>query len=267
MQSVTHLLRPRTALLGGAFILTLGGGIYTVALYKRLRLINAAHPIQIHTRDTASESFRNSPTIRRLVNPRGHTAWEDARTVTLRIPKGCEGPSEEVLLSAFVRAFFGGLVFAPERLTLQFLRRPIVVFDGLAPNTTPQHITSLKDMPTGLPVLHSILWNAFQVADISVSGDDALSSSTAREHSIDIVYGSNRGEFAGCHRFTVQRIEAGVHEEDDDAETRVFVSMECITCNPMVNKPIAGDYLFKFHKLYALMLFREAVSSIAEGLR
>lgn len=77
---------------------------------------------------------------------------------------------------------------------------------------------------------------------------------------IDFVYGSNRGEFAGCHRFTVRK-------EADEYGERVFVSMECITCNPKVDKPISGKIMFGFHRVYAMLLFRDAVGDVVGLLK
>jgi hypothetical protein len=115
---------------------------------------------------------------------------------------------------------------------------------GLAPTGTPRHVNSVAEVPASLPQLHSIFWGAFQVTDLHV-GEDGTGSW------IDFVYGSNRGEFAGCHRFTIRK-----------GEGEVFVSMECITRSPKVDKPISGRLLSGFHKIYAMMLFRDAVGEV-----
>ena len=98
--------------------------------------------------------------------------------------------------------------------------------------------------------MHSILWGAFQVTDLQIT-ENGIGSS------IDFVYGSSRSEFAGCHRFTVRK-ECG----NQGYAKEVFVSMECITCNPKEDKPFSGQFLSDVHKKYATMLFREAVGEM-----
>ncbi|KID83200.1 hypothetical protein MGU_09481 [Metarhizium guizhouense ARSEF 977] len=256
MEALKQVTRvsPKTALTATAALIALSGTAYSITLYRRLSL--TSHSL-IKTTESASESFRKSATIRGLVNPRGHTAWEDSRSVALAVPEGVKLPSEELLLSRFVRVFFGGRVFLFERIGLQLLRKQLVVFDGmlphgLAPSSVPEYVNSVSGLPTSLPSLHSVFWGTFQVTDLRV-GEDGEGSS------IDFVYGSNRGEFAGCHRFTVRKETGGQGE-------RVFVSMECMTCNPRVDKPVSGQFLFGLHKVYAMMLFRDAVAEVKDLL-
>lgn len=128
LKQITRIIPPKTALTTTALLLAASSTAYSISLYQRLNLTNRS---LIQTSETASESFRKSPTIRGLVNPRGHTAWEDTRSITLPVPAGTKAPSEEALLSKFVNGFFGGRVFALERMGLQLLRKQIVVFDGM----------------------------------------------------------------------------------------------------------------------------------------
>jgi hypothetical protein len=119
-------------------------------------------------------------------------------------------------------------------------------------------VNRVSDLPVSLPPLHSVFWGAFQVTDLHV-GEEGTGSS------IDFVYGSSRGGFAGCHRFTVRKERRDDDDDDDDGEgegDRVFVSMECITCNPNVDKPIGSKFVARLHGLYALMLFRDAVGEV-----
>jgi hypothetical protein len=129
LKQITRAAPPRTVLVAAtaALVAVSGAAAYGISLHQRLRLTDRA---LITTSDTASDSFRNSATIRGLVNPRGHTAWQDSRSTTLLVPPGAKVPTEQALLSGFVRGFFGGRVFLPERLGLQLLRRRFVVFDG-----------------------------------------------------------------------------------------------------------------------------------------
>lgn len=57
-----------------------------------------------------------------IINPRRHTPVGDSRYITLQIPSHLKDASDEVLLSKFVRGYFGGLVIGPERLILGTLR-------------------------------------------------------------------------------------------------------------------------------------------------
>jgi hypothetical protein len=128
LKQITRAITPRSVLTGTAALLALSGTAYTISIYQRMRLTDRS---LITTADTASDSFRKSATIRSLVNPRGHTAWEDSRSIRLAIPSGAKPPSEEQLLSSFVRGFFGGRVFLLERSALQLLKWQLVVFDGM----------------------------------------------------------------------------------------------------------------------------------------
>ncbi|KJK74753.1 hypothetical protein H634G_10065 [Metarhizium anisopliae BRIP 53293] len=250
LRQVTRAVSPKTALTATAALVALSGTAYSITIYRRLSI--TSHSL-IKSTESVSESFRKSATIRSLVNPRGHSAEEDSRSIALAVPDGVKLPSEELILSRFLRGVFGGPVFLLERIGLQLLRKQLVVFDGmlplgLAPSSAPEHVNSMSELPASLPSLHSIFWGVFQVTDLRV-GEDGEGSS------IDFVYGSDRGEFAGCHRFTVRK-ETGAQRE------RVFVSMECVTCNPKVDKPVSGRLLSGFHHLYAMMLFRDGVAEV-----
>lgn len=81
---------------------------------------------------------------------------------------------------------------------------------------------------------------------------------------IDIVFGNNRGQFAGCHRFSIKRLEANSHAQREPTQYRI--QLECIVCNPTVNKPIGVSFLEGFHTVYANMLFRDAVAEAMHKL-
>lgn len=72
------------------------------------------------------ETFRRSNTLNRLVNQKNHTAYNDSRFIDLDVPAGVDAPSDEALLAAFVRGFFGGRVFAPERTVLSLIGKDLV---------------------------------------------------------------------------------------------------------------------------------------------
>lgn len=107
----------------------------------------------------------------------------------------------------------------------------------------------------------AILWGCFQVASIE------LSDSKDQDHKsmIDIVFGNNRGQFAGCHRFSIKRLETESHAQKQPAQFQI--QLECIVCNPTVNKPIGASFLGGFHRIYSNMLFRDAVAEARHQLR
>ena len=90
-------------------------GVYGVAVYRRVSTVDSS---QITYRDTASDSFANSRTIREIVNPRHHKIRGDSRIITLDIPPKHQEISDEVLLAQFTKAFFCGRVFAIEKFFL-----------------------------------------------------------------------------------------------------------------------------------------------------
>lgn len=77
---------------------------------------------QITTVDGAPDSLHASTTVRNLVNPRGHVSTADGLFIDVDIPEKAQKLSDEALLAAFVRGFFGGKVFAMERGLLGLFR-------------------------------------------------------------------------------------------------------------------------------------------------
>jgi hypothetical protein len=63
----------------------------------------------------------------KIVNPHDHIPIHDTRSLNLRVRKNL---SDEEILSRFVKGFFGGTVFAPERSLLRVTRKEITRFDG-----------------------------------------------------------------------------------------------------------------------------------------
>ncbi|PTB35761.1 uncharacterized protein TrAFT101_010607 [Trichoderma asperellum] len=257
VQRITKSLKPQTVVLGATLVFAaVASGTYSFRIYNRY-----IRKYQIHIRPEigVSDSLTNSNIVRTLVNPHSHVAMGDSRSVVLTTHSGQEAPSDEAILSALVNGFFSGPVFTPERIALRLLGLQLVKFEGLAP--TSQHIWNTSQMPnTHLPAKTAILWGCFQVANIE------LSSSTYGDNKsiIDIVFGNNKGQFAGCHRFSIKRLEAKSHSQREP--TQFHIQLECIVCNPTVNKPIGISFLGGFHIIYANMLFRDAVTEAKHRL-
>jgi hypothetical protein len=80
--------------------------------------------------DSIPDSLNDSITRKTMINPHGHTSLVDSRFMDVDMPAAAQGLKNEALLAAFLRGFFGGLVFAPERALLRFARPDLVKFTG-----------------------------------------------------------------------------------------------------------------------------------------
>lgn len=92
--------------------------------------IAPARRSQITETDSIPESLQDSSTNKTLVNPRNHPALNDTRHIDLEVPQKAQYLEDEAVLAAFMRGFFGGRVFAPERALLRFFRPDMVKFSG-----------------------------------------------------------------------------------------------------------------------------------------
>jgi hypothetical protein len=109
------------------------------------------------------------------------------------------------------------------------------------------------------------LFGTFQVGGIRIEppiGTQAQPRETESESSIDFVYGSDASQFAGVHRFGIRRLA----DEGGSSNSKIRVSLACLTCNPTQNKPLAPEILFTFHQIYAMLLFRESVAELLQFL-
>ena len=89
-------------------------GIYGAQAYRRMHE-HVGVVTQTIDHDVAT-SFRDSQTIRRIVNPQNFPlSVADTRYADIRIPARHAGISDERLLASFVRGFYGGIVFGAER--------------------------------------------------------------------------------------------------------------------------------------------------------
>lgn len=96
-----------------------------------LRLIQNAVKLaphhQIISSATIPDDLEHSAAAK-AVNPNAHVSIHDTRYVSLEIPAKL---SDEEVLARFVKGFFGGYVFGPERAILQAVRKDITQFDGM----------------------------------------------------------------------------------------------------------------------------------------
>lgn len=105
-------------------------GAYAAATY---RSISSVPQTSITSNLKISESFATSHTYTELINPRHHAYATDSRSVTLKLPKGnAASCTDETLLNAALKGFFGGWIFTPERIGLGVLNIPVGPFPGKA---------------------------------------------------------------------------------------------------------------------------------------
>ncbi|EHK19399.1 uncharacterized protein TRIVIDRAFT_46245 [Trichoderma virens Gv29-8] len=228
IRRITETLTPKKIALGTALVLASVGGTYGWRVRDRLSQTN---PRDIQSSLNVSESLKDSKTVRSLVNPRSHASKGDSHSIILSMRSRENVPSEKALLSAFVTGFFSGPIFQPESIALSLF--------------------SLSK----LPPTSSILWGTFQVADIELS-DSCTSKPTGSR--ADIVFGDSQGGFAGCHRFSVKRLDTS--EDIQRGEIKFRLSLECLVCDPTSSKPKESKFLHKVHNNYSHLLFRDAVA-------
>ncbi|KAF6811416.1 hypothetical protein CSOJ01_05708 [Colletotrichum sojae] len=241
----------------GNYFLGLAAAVPTCLAAKHIwdiyRRVSHVPRCRVVEEDGVSESFRKSHTLEGLVNPRQHLFVGDTRYVDLFLSKHVE---DETILAAFVGGFFGRKVFAPERIALEIVGKRFTSFSGLGPEDDIDWISNKADVPSGhLPALRAMLFGAFQVSHVHIDQDPARGGTT---NCIDFVYGSDQGRFAGAHRFSIVR--------DRSQPKAVRVVFESASCNPTQNQPFAPAFLFSFHRLYAMLLFRESIANVLEIL-
>ncbi|KAI1071186.1 hypothetical protein LB507_009553 [Fusarium sp. FIESC RH6] len=231
------------------------GGVYSFTVSQRVSLVDK----NLITRSIdIPETFKNSRSAGEIVNARKHVYHSDWRWITLDIPAEHHDVSDEVLLAKFVKGFFGGTVLRPERLVLQAAGLNLVRFSKEAP-VPKKTLWHLKDIPetTVLPV-NSVLFGVFQVLDSKIAHPENTKSLTKPSESyVDFGFGSDSMEFAGVHRFSVERSKS-----DDGQGQKIELHFQHVTCNPTVNKPLSPQFMLGFHEMYADYLFRDGIAEI-----
>ncbi|PKK54403.1 hypothetical protein CI102_663 [Trichoderma harzianum] len=228
IRRIAEAFTPKTITIGTTLIFAGVGGAYALRLRDSLRQTNPRH---IQSSVAVSESLVDSNTVRKLVNPRSHGSKGDSHSIILSLCSRKNVASEKDLLSAFVTGFFSGPVFLPESIALTLF--PL----------------------SKLPPISSILWGTFQIAEIELSDSQASESIGSRAV---IVFGDNKGSFAGCHRFSVKRLDPSTDNKADEIKFRL--SLECLVCDPTSSEPKESEFLHKVHNNYSYFLFRDAVA-------
>lgn len=281
VKSNTSTIMAHRAILGRfvtASIATIiaGGGLYGFMVNRKIRGISRN---QFVASNDISSSLRNSRTVRELINIKNHQSIVNSLTIELEIPPQHEDVADEVLLASFTRGFFGGLVLAPERTLLQTLRLNLVRFTRMFKNPTvgtgtnlwlglaswppSTHIWSRAELPEErLPPMHSILFGVFQVVDVQLRHTDKGATAGHNESYVDFGWGSDQANFDGVHRFSV------IRPINDPLSNRkiVQIHLQCLACNPQVDRPMGPGFLVPFHNKYSELLFREGVAEILKTL-
>jgi hypothetical protein len=106
---------------------TLCAGVMAITGYYGLQLyssISLPPTVLIETADRIPKSFAQSFAVS-AVNPGQHITIDDTRSALVSVPQSI---SQEQILAKFLAGFFGGNVFAPERMALRLMRRQLVNF-------------------------------------------------------------------------------------------------------------------------------------------
>ncbi|GME43725.1 hypothetical protein NCS57_00863800 [Neofusicoccum parvum] len=230
------------------YVSATGALAYTFITHRRISSISKT---DIRAPDDNSKRFKSSHSVTSIVNPHGHPAIPSSRSISLSAFPIAKDLSDEQILARFVKGFFGGWVIGPERTILRLFRPSLVHFPTLKDAGTPISVWSPSSLsPTTLPAKNTVLFGTFQVLDVKIEerGDGET------ESFVDVGFGLDSIAFAGVHRFAVVR-----------REKEVDLVYEDMCCNPVVDKPLRLGGLHEFHKVYAMLLFREGVADVCNG--
>ncbi|KAH8171924.1 hypothetical protein LIA77_08691 [Sarocladium implicatum] len=231
-------------------------GLYGAQVYRRMYQ-HGDVVVQTLDYDVAT-SFKDFQAIRRIANPRNFPlSVADTRFAEIRIPARHAGISDEKLLASFTRGFYGGMVFGVERTVANHVLPRFTILSKLTDlsalqnEAVPISATSRADLPREkvLP-LYSRVCDLFQVADIHLSKSPSANESSY----VDFVFGSDSTRFSGAHRFSVLR--------DPQDPTKATITYASVVCNPQTGEYVIPPGGAFFHRVYAMMLFKEAMAEV-----
>ncbi|KAE9366857.1 hypothetical protein N431DRAFT_429653, partial [Stipitochalara longipes BDJ] len=242
------------------------------ALLLQAYLYNSPLPAKktstIRTFHTLSPTCSTSPSLK-IVNPRSlpNNSAPDSRYITLSRSE-TRNLTDEEILSRFLRGFYNGWIFLPEKGIISLFRtagRKMVAvgFTGVSMDgleiSSPAEISRER-----LPEKGTILMSGnFMVLDKYVRKEEKEGEGEKEggPSFIEIGYGDNRKGFAGFHRFEVERRpEMMEKEEREEGGVRLWYSS--ISCHPRENKLPLPGWLFHFHDIYAQSLFRDGIREV-----
>ncbi|KAF2741192.1 hypothetical protein EJ04DRAFT_116998 [Polyplosphaeria fusca] len=226
-------------------------GAYTALTWWRISRIDFS---TIKATNSIPDSLKLSGTLNAVVNPRNHIRRDSSRSITCKLPSRL---TDEQVLARYLKGFFGSYVFGPEQVALRTLHHNFVGFSELSHVENPARLWSSSDLSGDhLPGLYTILFGAFQIVEKQI--DTTSPGRLSRTHSyIDVAFGSDTSEFSGVHRFSIYR------DADKDSDI-VTVDHPDTCCNPTIDQPKFPDFMITLHRMYSMLLFREAVARVME---
>ena len=116
---------------------------------------------------------------------------------------------------------------------------------------------------------HTLIPTGDMLFDFTLVSKHIQTDSDALPSYVDYGFGSEKMKFAGSHRFAIDRKER-THEQDVDEklgevgkeEGYIELSVECFTCNPVVNRDSWAVYIPWVHYWYAKFLWADAVKAV-----
>ncbi|KNG84306.1 hypothetical protein ANOM_007261 [Aspergillus nomiae NRRL 13137] len=158
-----------------------------------------------------------------FVNPR-HNVITTTDCVTQKLLESdIARLSDEEVLSLFTTGFFGGYVFACERLILKAGGWKLLSaqFSNFQDDPAAMAIWNHTKIPsTNLLPLGSRFFGSFKLIDMHISKASGMEPSY-----VDYGFGSDRSRFAGCHRVQVTR------------SPQPEISLQQFICNPTKDTP------------------------------
>ncbi|KAE8381017.1 hypothetical protein BDV26DRAFT_256332 [Aspergillus bertholletiae] len=206
--------------------------------FGSLRQSHRTYPVDAEFLRSSSFNF---------VNPRHNISSTDCVTQKL-FESDIARLNDEEVLSLFTTGFFGGHIFACERLILAAGGWKLLPaqFSNFEDDPAAMVIWNHTKIPsTKLLPLGSCFFGSFKLIDKHISKAPGLESSY-----VDYGFGSDRSGFAGCHRIQVTR------------SPQPEIQLQQFICNPTKNTPSVGGYLQKFHLVYAKLLFADGIRSV-----
>jgi hypothetical protein len=269
---LSSLALPATALLISAYL-------YNAPL-------SARKTRTIQTSNSLSATCSTSDSLHHIVNPRNHISATDSRRIILSKTEVGNLTDEEIL-ARFLRGFYGGWIFAPEKALIGALRvfgRKLVAvgFTGTSlvllkfsmmslevglmnlgvPMNGPEILSPADISRTKLPEKFTVLLGGnFIVLDKHLTMSPSSSEKEIGQSFIEVGFGDNRRQFAGLHRFEVTR-DVSLKREDGKDEGAIELCYSSISCNPTVNRLPFPLWVFGFHTFYAQSLFRDGVREV-----
>ncbi|KAE8318428.1 hypothetical protein BDV41DRAFT_376428 [Aspergillus transmontanensis] len=207
--------------------------------FESLRQSHRTYPVNVDFLRSSSFNF---------VNPR-HNVISTTDCVTQKLLESdIARLSDEEVLSLFTAGFFGGYVFACEKVILRAggWKLLSVKFSNFEDDPAAMTIWDHTKIPSSkLLPLGSRLFGSFKLIDKHISKAPGLGPSY-----VDYGFGSDQSRFAGCHRVQVTR------------SPQTEISLQQFICNPTKNTPSVRGDLEKFHFVYAKLLFADGVRSV-----